>query len=357
MVRYALRPGVLVYKDSNDDVRTFSPALGEVRTFQGFHGDEELMQSLQDPKSLSELHEDLTLKGIRVTKQELKQALDALIQHSVVESIEDPMTVVDGLSAFFQDLDPVRAAHAIEQLNQSAVLVIGVGTVGSTLSVLLSQIGIGSLILVDADEVEVKNLKSQLAYSLDDVGKKKAYVLAEFIRKRSDTRVYIEDRKVTSREDISEILLKYVVEKGFSSSMIVNCADEPSVDAIATWIEDAVNRLKIPIPFIAGGGYAGHMGSIGPTIIPNKTASWASYWKQVEELRSSTFGRWRKIASRPRGDHARPVFAPLGAFVSSLLAKETVWVLTGINAPMFAGCHVEWNVRNGEFMRKPIRES
>lgn len=60
-----------------------------------------------------------------------------------------------------------------EKLKQSSVLVVGAGGLGSPLSMYLAAAGIGTIAMVDFDDVEVSNLQRQLLYGTGDVGRPK----------------------------------------------------------------------------------------------------------------------------------------------------------------------------------------
>ncbi len=58
-------------------------------------------------------------------------------------------------------------------LKGSSVLVVGVGGLGSPLALYLAAAGVGTLGLVDFDEVDVTNLQRQILYGTEDIGKPK----------------------------------------------------------------------------------------------------------------------------------------------------------------------------------------
>lgn len=72
-----------------------------------------------------------------------------------------------------------------EKLQNASVLIVGCGGLGSAIAVYLAASGIGKIHLVDFDTIDVSNLHRQVFYSLDDVGKPKASVLANFIKQRA----------------------------------------------------------------------------------------------------------------------------------------------------------------------------
>lgn len=57
-----------------------------------------------------------------------------------------------------------------KKLEQQAVLILGVGGLGSAVAINLLRLGVGKLFLLDYDVVEIHNLNRQLLYSYADVG-------------------------------------------------------------------------------------------------------------------------------------------------------------------------------------------
>ncbi|WP_440058979.1 HesA/MoeB/ThiF family protein [Thermogladius sp. 4427co] len=94
------------------------------------------------------------------------------------------------------------------KLKKARVLVAGLGGLGSAVSLYLSAMGVGKLILVDREVVELSNLQRQVLYSVDDIGKPKPYAAADRLRRLNP---FIDIEPVYS--EISEGLLsKYDVD-------------------------------------------------------------------------------------------------------------------------------------------------
>lgn len=72
-----------------------------------------------------------------------------------------------------------------QKLQESKVLIVGCGGLGSPIAVYLASSGVGKIHLVDFDKVDVTNLHRQVFYTLDDVGKYKSEVLASFLKARA----------------------------------------------------------------------------------------------------------------------------------------------------------------------------
>lgn len=69
------------------------------------------------------------------------------------------------------------------KLIESTVMIVGVGAIGCEVAKNLALMGVGKLILVDNDVVELSNLSRQMLFTDEDIGKSKAIVAAEKLRK------------------------------------------------------------------------------------------------------------------------------------------------------------------------------
>ncbi|MFX1450916.1 MAG: ThiF family adenylyltransferase [Promethearchaeota archaeon] len=67
-------------------------------------------------------------------------------------------------------------------IRNSSVLIVGVGGLGCEIVKNLALIGLGKLIIVDMDRVEISNLSHQLLYSFSDIHKPKVKVIEEKIK-------------------------------------------------------------------------------------------------------------------------------------------------------------------------------
>lgn len=60
-----------------------------------------------------------------------------------------------------------------EKILNSTVLIVGLGGLGSPVAMYLASAGVGQIILVDHDDVELSNLQRQIIHSVDTVGESK----------------------------------------------------------------------------------------------------------------------------------------------------------------------------------------
>jgi len=66
-------------------------------------------------------------------------------------------------------------------LSQKSVLIVGCGGLGNIIATTISCIGLKKIYLVDFDDIELHNIHRQFQFTKNDVGKKKADVLAQKI--------------------------------------------------------------------------------------------------------------------------------------------------------------------------------
>lgn len=68
---------------------------------------------------------------------------------------------------------PEIDAAGQERLNDSRVLIIGLGGLGSPVSMYLASAGVGHLVVVDFDKVDISNLQRQIVHTTNDIGRAK----------------------------------------------------------------------------------------------------------------------------------------------------------------------------------------
>ena len=115
-----------------------------------------------------------------------------------------------------------------EKLLAGKVLIIGVGGLGSPVSLYLSAAGVGTIGIADPDRVELSNLQRQIAHHTGDIGRPKVISAREKMAAMNpDIKVKIHDVLVTA-ENIMAIIEDYdfVVDAtdNFESKFLINDA-------------------------------------------------------------------------------------------------------------------------------------
>ena len=85
-----------------------------------------------------------------------------------------------------------------EALRRARVLVLGLGGLGCPAALYLGAAGVGELLLVDGDTVELGNLQRQVAHAVSDLGRNKAASVADSI---ADINPHVRTRVIAERLD------------------------------------------------------------------------------------------------------------------------------------------------------------
>ncbi len=67
--------------------------------------------------------------------------------------------------------------------SEKSVLIVGAGGLGNIIATTISCTGLKKIYLIDYDEIEIHNIHRQFQFTRDDIGRKKADVLAEKINR------------------------------------------------------------------------------------------------------------------------------------------------------------------------------
>ncbi|HKX25875.1 MAG TPA: molybdopterin-synthase adenylyltransferase MoeB [Actinomycetota bacterium] len=97
------------------------------------------------------------------------------------------------------------------KLMESSVLVIGAGGLGSPAAMYLAAAGVGTLGLVDFDDVELSNLQRQLLHDTDDVGRPKVESARDRLAELNPNVEVVTHRALLSSENAFDVLGGYDV--------------------------------------------------------------------------------------------------------------------------------------------------
>jgi tRNA A37 threonylcarbamoyladenosine dehydratase len=105
------------------------------------------------------------------------------------------------VNPLFQRLSLLTGAGALDRLEKTRVIVVGLGGVGSWCAEALARSGVGSLSLVDSDRVCVTNINRQVQATGRTLGALKAEALGERLREINPRCRLTVQGRVFSRED------------------------------------------------------------------------------------------------------------------------------------------------------------
>ena len=153
-------------------------------------------------------------------------------------------------------LDEIGVAGQ-SKLRGATVCVVGLGGLGSPLSMQLASMGVGRLRLVDRDVVEMSNLQRQHLYGVDVVGYPKVEAAASRLR-RLNPYIEVEPIPLSLNPNNAERILR-------GADVVVDGLDSMSP-------RYAVNRacVRLSIPYVFGAVIT-NIGNLS-TIVPGETA-------------------------------------------------------------------------------------
>ncbi len=139
------------------------------------------------------------------------------------------------------------------RLKSFRVAVVGCGGLGGYIIEMLARLGIGHLTLIDGDVFEASNLNRQILSSPENLGLPKALEAEKRVRQiNPGIQATAKQTRLTS--DNAPGLLK-------GHDLICDALDNISSRKV---VEDAANRLGIPMVFGAIAGWHAHIGTIFP---------------------------------------------------------------------------------------------
>jgi molybdopterin/thiamine biosynthesis adenylyltransferase len=148
-----------------------------------------------------------------------------------------------------QEILPEIGAAGQDRLAAARVLVVGAGGLGSALLPLLAGAGVGHLLIVDPDRVEVGNLHRQTLFRMADIGAPKAEIAAAALRALNP------DCRVTAEVARLNPLLARRLLPGMD--LVIDAADSFAVTYALSDLCQAAGRPLISASVLGRAGYAG----------------------------------------------------------------------------------------------------
>ncbi|MCK5431290.1 MAG: molybdopterin-synthase adenylyltransferase MoeB [Gammaproteobacteria bacterium] len=131
---------------------------------------------------------------------------------------------------------PEIDAEGQQRLADARVLIIGLGGLGSSSSVYLAAAGVGHLVLVDFDEVDISNLQRQIVHSTKDIGRLKVDSAKEHLLELNpEIKITAIDHKIEDAALEEQVKL---------ATVVVDCSDNFQTRFA---INDACVKHKTPL--------------------------------------------------------------------------------------------------------------
>lgn len=330
--RYSLRCGIEVFPAPDGDVYLLRLAGGdEFRVRSPSAEDRELLEALSS--------------GPLEVPRDSWQAdrLAPLVDAGVVVAYEGgagslqpgDATRFSRQLSYLGEIGTLPPEGAQRRLREACVVLIGAGGTGTWTVSALACLGIGRLILVDDDTVELSNLNRQVLFRSDDVGAAKVDAAAAWIGELDRAIETLPLRKrINAPEDVAHLLP--------GADVVIVAADSPPYE-LERWVNAAC--LEARVPFLAAGQRLPVV-RIGPTYVPGVGPCLECQERRLREQFAlyDSLTRYRQ----EHGINGEPALAPGFGIVGSVLALETMHLILGVTPLATQGRALVMNLRTLE---------
>ena len=193
------------------------------------------------------------------------------------------------------------------RLVTSRVLIIGMGGLGSPIALYLASAGIGTLHLVDFDDVDLSNLQRQIAHTVSDIGAKKVDSAARSIAQINP------DIKVIAQTEPLEG--KALADAVMAADVVIDATDN---FATRFMINAACVEHKTPLVSGAAIRMEGQV-----SVFDTRSDDAPCYQCLYSDISED------QLSCSEAG-----VMAPLVGIIGSVQAMEAVKILSGIGQPL-----------------------
>jgi molybdopterin/thiamine biosynthesis adenylyltransferase len=199
-----------------------------------------------------------------------------------------------------------------QKIRNATVLLAGAGAIGNEAAKNLAMIGVGRIIIVDRDRIELSNTSRMIFFQPRDLGKNKAEYLAKNLHLR-----YPFVTTAAYRGDLESMPLKLYLD-----SQVVLCGLDNVVSRI--FLTQTCRKYSIPL---IDAGIIGLNGRVHSYLPPDDACPICMF----PANQYSTIAGLRNPCEAPLEQETVPSFATSISLVSSILAQEAVKVILGLD--------------------------
>ena len=222
----------------------------------------------------------------------------------------------DHLYYLMQGLNPQEVA---EQLSEKTVCVIGCGGIGCIVALVLATQGVGEIILMDDDRVEIHNISRQFAYTEGDVGTHKVPLLEKAIKERSpNIKVRSMVEKATFDADHSNIP---------EADFYVLAADQRGIIPIANKYFVSAKKPYMHVCYI------NDIAVWGPLVDVPETGCWGCKTNTGSDTLDGDKSRTQLLKDL-NATYTCPIISPISLMATSFAALDIVKFLTKAATPI-----------------------
>jgi len=231
-----------------------------------------------------------------------------------------------------QMLLPGFGEEGQKKLLGATALVVGCGALGTVIANMLARAGVGHLIIVDRDFIEITNLQRQVLFDENDV--KNAIPKAEAAKAKIAT-INSQVKVSAVVDDVNHTNLEWLAGVKPDGSVATDSPAGKKVDIIVDGVDNFETRylandcaVKHGIPYVYGGA-VGTVGASYPILphTPGNDSAWEQAGKATPCLRC-IFEQAPPPGLNPTCDTAG-VIGPAVSIVANYEVLETLKILTG----------------------------
>jgi bacteriocin biosynthesis cyclodehydratase domain-containing protein len=196
------------------------------------------------------------------------------------------------------------------RLRDARIAILGCGGLGTWTLGALACLGIGHVVLIDDDAVELSNLNRQILYRPSDIGAAKVTCAAAWLAAFDPAiGVTTHCERITGPEPLGEALA--------GCDVLVLVADWPPYE-LTRWVNTACVGRRVP--FLTAGQQPPLL-KLGPTYVPGRGACFACHEAQLRR----SFPLYHQLAEHRRKHPPEAVtLGPASGLLGSLLALEVM---------------------------------
>lgn len=326
----------------NGDLYLRRPSAGsDVRIREPSEEMQRLLQSLDGTRTRTELAREFDQELVEDLIAQLGE-LD-LGEDAADDELIDARTLerFDRQLRYFSDVGTdTTPSQCQRRLGEARIAVLGVGGLGGWSALALACHGVGEMLLVDFDTVDMSNLNRQVLFGEGDVGKPKAKLAAQRLLE-FDPAARIErlEERLDSEEAVAEAIAGH--------DLVVNGVDWPAHD-IELWVNSAC--FAAGIPYVAMSHYP-PIARVGPFYVPGRTGCYSCQeiaYKREYPLYDAVVAQQRAKPSPA---------ATLGsacAFIAGQVALDAMHFLTGLAQPSTLGVSHIYDLRTMAVERESV---
>lgn len=296
----------------------------------------DILKLCDGKKCINDIYDEIIKKYTDIEKSDIEEIIDSISEYPYIfedgdldskHNISDKLLErhsrnINFLSNF--DADGNNKYDYLQKLLDSKIMIFGLGGVGSPLIYNLAALGVGEIIGVDFDSVDLTNLNRQILYREDQIGMKKVIAAGETIKKfNSNVNFVPVDMTVKSSEDVLKLINK------FNPTIVICAADKPPL-WIYKWINEAC--MITDKPWIFGGN--SETTSYFQTIIPHKTSCFECKQTYLNENECKDgLNKYKAILANGYDTENNCTSASSSA-LASFVTFDALRIITGCGEPM-----------------------